>query len=63
MSVTVHLRDEMAARLAVEAAGRGRRVDALAAELLADRLPAEPVARPDLQRWGHELPAHRQVRC
>jgi len=40
MSVSVHLPEELAARLAAEAARQGRDVDEVAAELLGDRLPA-----------------------
>lgn len=41
MSVSVHLPEELAARLAAEASRRGVSVDELTIELLADRLPAE----------------------
>lgn len=40
MSVSVHLPEKLAARLAAEAARQGRDVDEVAAELLGDRLPA-----------------------
>ena len=43
--LTLHLPDELADRLAVEAARRGMSVDELAAETLADRFP--PAARPE----------------
>lgn len=39
---TVHLPDELADRLATEAARRGVTVDELATEALADRFPARP---------------------
>jgi predicted transcriptional regulator len=40
MTVTVHLPDDLAARLAAEASRRGQDVDAVAAELLDHQLPA-----------------------
>ncbi|MGH9021572.1 MAG: ribbon-helix-helix protein, CopG family [Acidimicrobiia bacterium] len=41
MSMTVHLPDEIARRLAAEAARQGRSVDELLAELVAAQLPEE----------------------
>lgn len=44
--MTVHLPDELRARLAGEAARQGKSVDALVAELVAAQLPAEAAENP-----------------
>jgi plasmid stability protein len=45
--MAINLPDDVAARLAAEAARRGQDVDELAAELLAGRLPAGPAETAD----------------
>lgn len=44
--MTVHLPDELRARLAAEAARQGKSVDALVAEIVAAQIPAETTEDP-----------------
>lgn len=46
MTLTVHLPGELAAVLEAEAARRGQTTDQVAADLLAERLPAVPATDP-----------------
>jgi hypothetical protein len=46
MTLTVHLPGELAAALEAEAARRGQTPDQVAADLLAERLPATPASDP-----------------
>jgi hypothetical protein len=46
MTLTVHLPENLAAVLEAEAARRGQSTDQVAADLLAERLPAAPASDP-----------------